>query len=140
MLELGCLVLLRVSVDLPLKLVVTKVPLRYAKSKVEIDVTVTVDSDVEDALRVLFPEDSEEKDPDGLSELPLDVESEGSGVGGGVVMTDWESVKTDPTTLVTSLAAGTVSDPKSDSDTTVPADTAGIVVAAEVAVPSPTLI
>ena len=126
-------------VDLTEKLVVMNVPLRYATSRVDVAVTVTVDSDVEDPLRVLLPRKSDEVEPVGLKELPLDVESEGGGVGGGVVIKDWEPVKIEPTTLVTPSLALTVSDPKSSRDTTVSVVAAVIVVAAEVVVPSPTL-
>ena len=74
--------------------------------------------------------------------MKLEVESDdGGGVGAGREMTDCEeSVTTGPVALVTALVAARVSDPKPSNETIVSDVTAGIAVAIDVAVPSPTLI
>jgi hypothetical protein len=91
---------------------------------------VTVDS-VDDPANVPLLRVSESTDPVALEEPLPEAESGGKSERESVI---------DASELVADETAGTVSDPKSSKDTTVSAVAAGIVVAADVAVPSPTLI
>jgi hypothetical protein len=119
-----------------LKLVVTKVPFRYATSRVEVAVTVTIESE---EVIVPFPEKVESvKLPD--SEAVLEVVS--VDVVCDVVMVSedvCDSVMDESPALVASLEAGTVSVGRSSSETTMSPEEAVTVAATDVAVPSPTL-
>ena len=92
----------------------------------ELDVSVAV------LLRAL-----DNTEPAGLRSVDEVVKvSDGKGVGGGVVITDCESVSTGSTTLLIEETPGTVTEPRSSRETTVSAVARGTVAAAEVAVPS----
>jgi hypothetical protein len=120
-----------------LKLVVTKVPFRYARSRVEVAVTVTIESE---EVMVPFPEKVESvKLPD--SEAVLEVVSDDV-VSDEVMESELvcESVVMDESpALVVSLDAGTVSVGRSSRETTMSPEEAVTVAATDVAVPSPTL-
>ena len=112
---------------------------------VDVAVTVTVSSDVDNPLVVPLPWNEDVMKLLGLEEPLLDVESDdGGGVGAGKVMIDWEESVWGPTALLTGLLtaldAARVSDPSPSSETIVSDVTAESVVLTDVAVPSPTLI
>ena len=117
--------------------VTTTVPFWIAICNVEIAVTVTVCSDVA-VLEIVLLRASDRPVPRGFK---LVEDSEGRGVGGGVVITDCESVVMDPTALVSDDMPGTVTATLTPGrDTTVSPAVTATVKAVEVPVPSSTLI